>query len=269
MNDFQSAAGDTIAAGHSNIGDGTPSPRDLGPGDEAIFEERMRKIRREKRMYVLQTASQTASAMITWIGDGAHDRLDEWQQKKWDRTVSDPARAMDWATKAVVRCVMAEERLDEDAETRDARRAAEAAERANKAREAERQHAEDPITQKKTLIRRAVSDAYRDAEPDLSWFDRELNLDDLFADLDGDYDEDPVETVARLCARLGFMPEPERLPDGDMETLEQARARTVTLARDYFEASAFDLTAANRNRLEGEPAEEAPAPPARAQGPPG
>ena len=247
MSDFQSgSATDTVGT-------------ELVSVDPAVFEAKMRAYRREKRMDALQDCRKYATGLVAWIGDGAHDQLDDRQQKNWDRKVSSPGREMDLATRAVVRVIAAEERLDEDAETRAARIAKEQAERA----EARKAQIPTETEIRKTAIRRTVAGIYRDAEPNLSWIDRELDLEELFAEFEEDDGEDPVETVARLCARLGYAPEPQELPDGSTETPEEAKERTLTLARDYYDSYA----AANGNRVE--PVEEEVPPPARAQGPPG
>jgi hypothetical protein len=237
-----------------------PVETGFAPDEAAVIEERMRKSRRDHRMWVLQNARQAAAGLVTWIADGVHDRLDDDQQKNWDRKVADPARSMDLATRALVRVVAAEERLDEDAETRAARIAAEQAKRA----EALRHRAIDQAETRKKTIRRTMTGILRDAEPDLDWVERELQLEDLFEDFEDD-GQDPVEAVARLCARLGYAPEPEELPDGSTETPQEAQGRTMALARAYYDSFA----AANGNRVDPPPEEEAPAPPARAQGPPG
>jgi hypothetical protein len=259
-NFFDDRASDRVAAAESLKNGVVPLE------ERAAVEKRMRDTRRDWRIWALQQARMTAGEMVTWVADGAHNRLDDDQQMQWDRKVGDPTRAMDLATRALVRVVMAEERLDEDAETRAARLAAEQEKKVEAEAARLREIAEQPRTEKKALIRRTMAGILRDAEPDLSWTDREFDLDALFAEFEDD-GEDPVETVARLTAKLGFIPERMRLPDGREETLDEAKARTMALARDYWER--FAAANGNTSGDSDQPAEEAPPPPARAQGPPG
>lgn len=137
--------------------------------------------------------------------------------------IKDPVLAFSRMTSTVRRIIALEERLDEDAETREARIAAEAAERARKiaaekaAREqakleAEAEMASDPWlsrSEKEVKVRLAVRDFHRAAEPDMDYRKREDLLDDLFLDYDDTdygYDRPFDDIVADLCEALGLEP---------------------------------------------------------------
>jgi hypothetical protein len=182
---------------------------DPGQGGEATVAERSREVRRLQRVLVLGRARDVCGELIDRINDGTAGRLPENQQYLFDK-VADPYLALSRTVTALGRIVVLEARLDESAETRDARLAAEAAERektrlAEQARE-NRQRLEAALETKKAHIRRAVDMAHRDAEPDMRPIDRITKLDDLFEEFDdyADWDGDSVAIVADLCTQLGL-----------------------------------------------------------------
>jgi hypothetical protein len=241
---------------------------DPGQGGEATVAERSREVRRLQRVLVLGRARDVCGELIDRINDGTAGRLPENQQYLFDK-VADPYLALSRTVTALGRIVVLEARLDESAETRDARLAAEAAERektrlAEQARE-NRQRLEAALETKKAHIRRAVDMAHRDAEPDMRPIDRITKLDDLFEEFDdyADWDGDSVAIVADLCIQLGLhAPLPKGSgpkPKNKAELAEQIRIHTLDTAACYLRWTAGS-----------DPAEpDAPAaPPARGQGPP-
>jgi len=222
---------------------------------------RRRRDMENARLMAMEVAARMTEAMA--------GRLPDHECPMFSR-IKDPVVSLSRLLRVVGQLGLLEERFAEDAETRAKRIEAEQAAREQAARAArarlEREAEQDLYDEKKKTIRSAMRQISRDAEPDLPYAERELRLDDLFEDFENyeDYDGDPVEIVATLCAAMGLRPEREF---GQDDTPEAEKARAHTMAKTYLDALARN--AANRNAPEPVPIEEEPpAPLAKGQGPP-
>jgi hypothetical protein len=187
------------------------------PNGEAAAE---REARRMARLARLEGMREMGYEMACRLNDWVAGRLPEPECAAF-ADIKDPVLAFSRMTSTVRRIIALEERLDEDAETREARIAAEAAERARKiaAEKAAQEEAEleaqagtasEPWlsrTEKEVKVRLAVRDIHRAAEPDMDYRKREDLLDDLFLDYDETdygYDRPLDDIVADLCEALGL-----------------------------------------------------------------
>ena len=231
-------------------------------------EAEARTARRNARLGTLAFAREAAAVAVGWLGDGIAGRLPEAEQERFDRRAGDPYLAMSRMSRELCRLVMLEERLDEDAETREQRIAEEAAERERKAQaevEALKWQAEKAVLlEKKRVAREAVGRIYLDANPKTTEMELNRLLDtlledyelDFYDDLDNAYGGETAVIVARLCEEAEIeVPPPanRKAPD----TPEAKRARLIKLAERYIDM----VCAANANVAE-EPVR------AIAQGPP-
>jgi len=189
------------------------------PGGEAAAAREERRERRLAALDAILDLNLAAAVRLSqYIGGG----LAEHDAQPFAR-LNDPCLALDRLTRSIGRIVALQERIDESAETREARLKAERAARdkAERDEQARREAdtAEAELAEKKNTIRRAVREAHRDAFPDFERADREDLLDDLvreFEDHD-DYERDPAEIVAELCTELGLMPVPPAGSDDEWD----------------------------------------------------
>jgi hypothetical protein len=233
--------------------------------------ERARAERRGMRLLSLAAARDLTVEMMERLNDGAAGRLHYEEQARFDDRVRDPYLSASRLSQELCRIVMLEERLDEDAETREKRLAEEQAERERKARAREAARREDAetaaIQDKKRTVRDAVGRIYLNVNPETTEMDLNRLLDGLLdeyeLDLDDDMDRayaDTTAAVVRLCEELEIETELSE-DEADDETPEAARTRLVELARTYIDM-VCEAGAANANLAE-EPVR------ALAQGPPG
>jgi len=257
----------------------TPLPDADGPCPESEAEsaaDAARAARRAWRLGALDRACQlnlnTAERLSAYIaGELSPEESQPFAQ------MQDPCLALARVTSAIRQAVALAEKIDEDDETRqirlkaerEARDRKEAAEAAGvRAEQARREAglANAPLERKKQLIRHAVRNAHRDAEPDLDFEERESLLDDLFEEYEAydDYSGSDAEIVARLCQDLKLIPLPsddDEAEDGDADsTGDEEWDSLVAMARRY-------LVAIAPTDAPGKTAQSDPA--ARAQGPPG
>lgn len=175
--------------------------------------------------------------------------------------IKDPTLAFSRMTSTVRRIIALEERLDEDAETRETRIAAEQAERARKiaAEEAARQQAirnaeaarvreaaEAPLREKKQLVRHGLHEASFDMDDDLNHEDRESLLDDLFDQYEiyDDYAGDPDEILAQLIGELE-----KQLGDLTPDSASGLKAVSTAASPEEFEAGMLALARAYLDRV--------------------
>jgi hypothetical protein len=216
--------------------------------------------RRASRFGDLDLSQHFTMAMVDRLSKGvtglltgdAHDSVEK---------LKDPFLAMNRMQRELRRTIALAEQLDEDDAQRAKRLAAEAEAAEDAARDAERweagRAAREAEEAKKAAIRRAVTDAARDAwgdDTDIDDDDDEEQDDDdresvrhLLADLFDDYEtyedyaNDPAEIVAKMCAELGLKPKADLLVEakagGDPEAAEQAIA--LELARGYLERAGW------------------------------
>jgi hypothetical protein len=214
--------------------------------------------RRASRFDDLDLSQHFTMAMIDRLSKGVAGLLTGAAHLSIER-LNDPFLAINRMQRELRRIVALAEQLDEDDAERAKRLAAEAAEKARAARAAEEYRLaaieSEKEEAKKAAIHQAVTDAARDAwgdddadfDPDADENEDRLSLveqlDDLFDDYDTyeDYDRDPVEIVAKMCAELGLKPEADLLveaeADGDPKVAEQAIA--LELARGYLDRAGW------------------------------
>ncbi len=240
----------------------------FGPNGEAMPGDEARETRRKIRMESLERLRIAAEEMALRLNEGTACRLPPEQQADFAR-IKDPYLDFSRVALALRRIVAQQERLDEDAETRAARLAVEQAEREQMWQEqpAWADDADPALNAKKKLIRRAVRNAHQDAVPGMAHWERMEQLDDLFDEYEqlDDYDGDPAEIVATLCAMLNLAPQVMPPKSGEDEKPAAAKARAVAFAQGYLDLLA-PQSAANRNQAG--PA-ETPAPHAKGRSPPG
>jgi hypothetical protein len=220
--------------------------------DPALVEAR-RAARRDD----LDRSQQMTMAMLLDLAEGVTGLSAGAAQEAVEK-LKDPFLAINRMQRELRRIVALAEQLDEDDAERVKRLAAQAAERARAARDAERYREADIESQKdeakKAAIRQAVTDAARDAwgdddadfDPNADESEDRLSLseilDDLFDDYDTyeDYDGDPVEIVAKMCAELGLKASDDDEPDNDDDDPAVVeRTHTLELARGYLERTGW------------------------------
>jgi adenylate kinase family enzyme len=238
-----------------------PAPTGVPPDPGAVPDMETRRLDRLASVARVRIAAEEIALRLN---NGIMNRLSFYQDGELIQLVKDPCLAFARISRTHLQCVAMEERLDENAETREKRLAAELAareqailnEQSGREREAVEQREED----KKITVRRALRDIHREVDPNLPFHEVEHLLDDLFDTYEAydDYDGDPAEILARICAQAGF--KPKVLPNGELAPLdakEPVDSRTVKAAAEY-------LTAAAEQNDEEEPAE----PQAKGTGPP-
>jgi hypothetical protein len=228
--------------------------------------------RRALRRHELERSRRTAMVMLNHLGMGIDGKLFSTAQDSVDR-LKDPFLAMNRMQRELRRTIALAERLDEDEAARARRLAAEAAAADEAARDAERWEAgragREAEEARKAAIRRAVTEAVRDARGDDGSLDDEDDddedddedretlkslLNDLFDDYDTyeSYDGDPVEIVAKLCAELGLKPHLDASDDddiddddtGDDDPEAEEHALALEIARGYLERAGMVLAPA-------------------------
>jgi hypothetical protein len=219
-----------------------------------------RRANRRRDMEMLRLASMESAFHITEFIAG---RLPNWKKPALEQ-LDNPIAALANLNRSIIQITLAEERFDETREERLERVKAEAEAKARAEREAE-------AAVRRAENKRDVQGAVRAvslSNLNLTYSDREKRLGDLFRELDHDdggvslYDGDPVEAAVGLCLRLGIAP---REP-ADPKSLLDRRAALTELARTHIEA----LRGAPTPAGDVNPAaNDATAPAARAQGPPG
>jgi hypothetical protein len=232
--------------------------------------EKARAERRGMRLLSLAAARDLTIETMERLNDGAAGRLHIEEQARFDDRVRDPYLAMSRMSHELCRLVMLEERLDEDAETREKRLEAERAERERKERaevEALKRDAEVAVlVEKKRVARAAVGRIYLDVNPKTTEMELNRLLDELLEDYELDLHDDLEQAygdvtaaVIRLCEELEIKAVKN---DGTADkTPEKARARLVALVENEIEMVIRE-GAANANG-NAEPVR------ALAQGPPG
>ena len=226
--------------------------------DDAI-DPALLEARRAPRRNDLDRSLQTTMAMLGHLAGGVSGVLYGNAQEAFEK-LKDPFLAINRMQLELRRIIALAEKLDEDDAERAERLAAEAEAEADAERWEAGRAEREADEAKKAAIRRAVTDAARDAWGDDTDIDDEDDNDDddddresvrhLLADLFDeyetyeDYDGDPVEIVAKMCAELGLKPaadsfdEPED-DDADPAVVEQAR--TLELARGYLERAGWKV----------------------------
>ena len=224
--------------------------------DVALIDPALVEARRAARRRNLGTSQTMATAMIELLVKGLNGLLAGTAHEAVDR-LADPFQAMNRMQRELRRIIALAERLEEDDFQRAARLAAEKAKALRDVEIRREADAESRAGQeKKDAIRNAVrflvEDVWPDDDADSAQRDddsgddmdgddgrdrRENLLDDLFDDYDTQdgWERDPVEIVAKMCARLGLKPEPDpsvAVDDGDKPVEKQAR--TLELARAYL-----------------------------------
>ncbi len=237
-----------------------------------IGEADERAARRMARLGTLAFTREITGATIGLLSEGIAGRLPGAEQERFDRRSGDPCLAMSRMSHELCRLVMLEERLDEDAETREKRLEAERAARERKAKaeiEALKRDAEvSVLLEKKRVARQAVGRIYLENFPKTTEMELNRLLDELIEayefdfhdDLDDAYGGKTATIVARLCEEAEIEAEPDEDEDEDDDTPEAARARLIRLAEMYIDivTKAYDA--------DDEP-DQKPVP-ALAQGPP-
>jgi hypothetical protein len=239
--------------------------------DTVGAEAQIRALRRQARLDTLAIAREAMGRSIEQLSDGAAVRLPVCEQEAFDRRPGDPYLAMSRLSRELCRIVLLEERLDEDAETREKRLAEERAERDRKVLAQEsaltRNAKAAALDDKIRTVREAVGRIYLSAYPKTPQMEVHRLLDGLLNDYEYDFDEDLDEAydgdAAVIVARICEEAEIEAPPEGGAkdDTPEAARARLIRLAQTYIEMMS-GAGAANANRT-AEPVA------ALAQGPPG
>jgi hypothetical protein len=249
----------------------------LAGADVEKIDVALVEARRAARRDDLERSQTMTTAMIEHLAKGlsgllcgaAHDSVEK---------LKDPFLAINRMQRELRRIIALAERLEEDDFERAERLAAEKAKAAKAAREAEirrevdaefkaKQDKKDAIHK---AVRAAAEDAWDDDDADTATSDDgdddddedgdrlENLLDDLFDDYDTyeSYDGDPVEIVAKLCARLGLKPEPDPSAEpaaegADLTIVHQARA--LELAMDYLQKAGWPLAPGPVNDGHGPP----------------
>jgi hypothetical protein len=224
--------------------------------DPALVEAR-RAARRDD----LDRSQQMTMAMLLHLAEGVTGLSAGAAQEAVDK-LKDPFLAINRMQQELRRIIALAEQLDENDAERTKRLAAEAEAEEDAARRAERWHegraAREAEEAKKAAIRQAVTDAARDAWGDDTDLDDEDDnddddddresvkhlLDDLFDDYETyeDYDRDPVEIVAKMCAELGLKPAADSFDEPAPDDIDPAvveQARTLELARGYLERAGW------------------------------
>ncbi len=216
--------------------------------------------RRASRRDDLDRSMQMTTEMIEHLAKGltgllcnaAHDSVEK---------LKDPFLAMNRMQRELRRVIALAEQLDEDDAQRAERLAAEAEAEEEAARRAERweagRAAREADEAKKAAIRQAVTDAARDAWGDDTDIDDEDDDDDddddresvrhlladLFDDYEtyADYDRDPAELVAEMCAELGLKPEADLLAEAEADENPEAAEQAIALelARGYLDRAGW------------------------------
>jgi hypothetical protein len=248
----------------------------LAGADVEKIDVALVEARRAARRDDLERSQTMTTAMIEHLAKGLSGLLCGDAHNSVVR-LNDPFLAINRMQRELRRIIALAERLDEDDFARARRLAGEKAEMEKAARDAERRqaaHAEfQELQDKKSAIHKAVTEAARDAwddddadaaqdadsdEDDEDGDRLENLLDDLFDDYDtcDSYDGDPVEIVAKLCARLGLKPEPDPSAEpaaegADLTIVHQARA--LELAMDYLQKAGWPLAPGPVNDGHGPP----------------
>jgi hypothetical protein len=241
--------------------------RGAEPWNDPVEE---RRANRRRDMEMLRLASMEAAFHITEFIAG---RLPNWKKPALEG-LDNPVAALANLNRSIIQITLAEERFDETREERALRIKAEAEAQARAEREAEAGRLQAEATLRRAENKREVQGAVRAvtlSNLNLTFSDREKRLGELFRELEVDagsapgasiYDGDPVEAAVGLCLRLGIAP---REP-ADPKSLLERRAALTELARAHIEA----LRGGHAPAGDVKPAaNDAAAPAAQAQGPPG
>ncbi len=178
------------------------SPNDAALDGQAAAA---REVRLMRRLADLEAFRACAMAMMARIdpantssvpADGAASNAPD------GFSVKDPILAFSRLSRVMLQIVALEERMDQDAETRNARHQAEQAER-------ELQTAMARVAQNKLLVRRVVKDVHKDTYPDLNVSRLRSTVIDALRDYEtyDDYTAEPAEIVAKICTALGLVPD--------------------------------------------------------------
>jgi hypothetical protein len=212
--------------------------------DLQIGEADERAARRMARLGTLAFTREITGATIGLLSEGIAGTLPGAEQERFDRRSGDPCLAMSRMSHELCRLVMLEERLDEDAETREKRLAEEQAARERKAKaeiEALKRDAEvSVLLEKKRVARAAVGRIYLDVNPKTTEMELNRLLDELLEDYELDLHDDLEQAygdvtaaVIRLCEELEIKAVKN---DGTADkTPEKARARLVALVENEID----------------------------------
>jgi hypothetical protein len=205
---------------------------------EAAAAAEAREARRLRRLESVELMRLAAEQMAVRLNEGLAGRLFGEEHEAFEK-VDNPYLAYTRVSRTFHQLILLEERLDEDAETREARIAAERAEQAQRIAEAQKRREAEAVRvvvdHKATSIRKAVRAAHRDAYPEMEHPEREMILDAVFEDFEEieDYDGDAAGIVARLCHTLDMRPD----RDAEGNTLTDPDAiedRAYELAEEYL-----------------------------------
>jgi len=207
-----------------------------GHADEA---ERRRAMRREIRRRDIEIARISTLEAVVHTTEYIAGRLPNWKCDVFAH-VKDPLASLANLNRALIQLTLAEDRLDESDIERAERLKAEAEAKARAEREAERE-AETARAETEAQIRRAENKrqvqqtvrAITISGLKLPFASREKLLADLFRELESEevYHDDPAETVADLCVRLGIAAN-----GTDLKPVLERRAALAELARAHIEA---------------------------------
>jgi len=207
-----------------------------GHADEA---ERRRAMRREIRRRDIEIARIASLEAVVHTTEYIAGRLPNWKCDVFQH-VKDPLASLANLNRALIQLTLAEDRFDESDAERAERVRAEAEAKARAEREAERE-AETARASTEAQIRRAENKrqvqqtvrAVTIAGLKLPFASREKLLAELFEELEAEdvYDDDPAETVADLCVRLGIAANTT-----DLKPILERRAALAELARTHIEA---------------------------------
>jgi len=234
-----------------------------GHADEA---ERRRAMRREVRRRDLEIARIAALEATLLTTEYVAGRLPNWKRDAFEH-VRDPIASLANLNRALIQLTMAEDRFDESDAERIERVKAEAEAKVRADREAETARADTEAQIRRAENRRQVQQTVRAvtiSSLKLPFASREKLLAELFAELEAEdvYGDDPAETVADVCVRLGIA------ANADLKPILERRAALAALARTHIETLRGSHPLGDEDEPTSDEALAAFAHAAKAQGPP-
>jgi hypothetical protein len=204
-----------------------------GHAEEA---ERRRAMRREVRRRDLEIARIAALEAALTTTEYIAGRLPNWKLSVFEH-VRDPIASLANLNRAVIQLTMAEDRFDESDGERAERVKAEAEAKVRAEREAETARAYTEAQIRRAENKRQVQQTVRAvtiSSLKLPFASREKLLAELFAELEAEdvYGDDPAETVADVCVRLGIA------ANADLKPILERRAALAALARTPYRGPA-------------------------------
>ncbi len=200
--------------------------------DEA---ERRRAMRREVRRRDIEVARIATLEAALHTSEYIAGRLPNWKRDVFEH-VRDPVASLANLNRAIIQLTLAEDRLDESDAERAERLKEEAEAKVRAEREAETARAYTEAQIRRAENKRQVQQTVRAvtlSSLKLPYASREKLLAELFEELETEdlYDDDPAETVADLCVRLGIAAN-----GADLKPILERRAALAALARTHIEA---------------------------------